>query len=92
MRKQLGRIETRAMLGMFGRLALAALILAGICVAGRYWLLADWAVQPFFEKLGYLLLTIAVAAAAFFLTAMALGVQELTAITAAVRRRLARRG
>lgn len=91
MRKQLGRIETSAMLGMFARLAVAAAILAAICVAGRYWLLADWAVQPFFEKLGYLVLTIAAAAVAFFLTAMALGLKELDALTAAVRRRLTRK-
>jgi putative peptidoglycan lipid II flippase len=91
MRKHLGRIETRALVGMFARLSVAALVLAAVCVAGKYWLLADWAVQPFFEKLGWLLLTIVVAAASFFLTAMALRLQDLDAITAAVRRRLSRK-
>jgi putative peptidoglycan lipid II flippase len=91
MRRHLGRFETRAMLGMLARLSLAALVLAGICFAGRYWLLADWAVQPFFEKLAYLLLTIAVAATSFFLMAMALRLNELETITAAVRRRLTRK-
>lgn len=90
MRRQLGSIETRAFARMLARLAVAAAVLAGVCLFGRYELLADWAVQPFFEKLGWLMLTIAVAAAAFFGTAMLLKLDELQSVTAVIARRIKR--
>jgi putative peptidoglycan lipid II flippase len=91
MRSHLGRLESRAMLGLLGRLALASLVLFGICWAGTHYLLGDWAVQAFWPKCLSLLLVIAVAGAGFFASANALGIAEVHDIVRAVRRRLGRR-
>jgi putative peptidoglycan lipid II flippase len=92
MRRHLGNLESRAMLGLLSRLAVASVVLAAICWAGAHFLLADWATQRFWPKLAALLCVIAVGAAAFFLTATALGIGELREITNAVKRRLRRAG
>lgn len=92
MRAHLGRLESRAMLTLLGRLALACLVLFGISWAGAHYLLAGWAVQAFWPKCLSLTLVIAVAAAGFFACANALGIPEVHDLVAAVRRRLSRRG
>jgi putative peptidoglycan lipid II flippase len=91
MRAQLGRLESRALLALLARLALASLVLLGLCAAGGHWLLSGWATQPFWPKSLSLLLVIAVGAAGFFASANALGIAEVHEITAALRRRLKRR-
>ena len=90
MRSHLGRLESRAMAALLWRVALAAAGLVLICVAGAHWLLAGWAVQPFWPKATSLVLVIAAGAAAFFGCASALGIGEVHDISAAVRRRLRR--
>jgi putative peptidoglycan lipid II flippase len=90
MRRHLRFLESRAMLRLLTRLALACAVLALICWAGAHFLLADWARQAFVPKLGYLLLTIAVAGAAFFGCAALLGVSEIREILRAIERRLRR--
>jgi putative peptidoglycan lipid II flippase len=91
MRSHLGRLESRAMLSLLGKIAVAGAVLGAICWLGMHYLLADWAQQAFWPKLAALLLVIAVAAAAFFACASALDIAEVHDITRAVRRRLQRR-
>ena len=90
MRSHLGRLESRAMLALLCKVALASAVLLGFAWAGGRWLLADWAVQPFWPKCGSLVLVIAGGAAAFFFCANALGIGEVHEIARAVRRRLRR--
>ncbi|HWW33527.1 MAG TPA: murein biosynthesis integral membrane protein MurJ [Steroidobacteraceae bacterium] len=92
MRAHLGRLESRAMAALLGRVALASLVLLGIAWGGGQLLLADWAVQPFWPKLASLTLVILCAAVAFFLCASALGITEVRELGRAVRRRLRRAG
>jgi putative peptidoglycan lipid II flippase len=90
MRRHLQFLETRAMLGLLGKIAVASVVLGAVCWAGSHWLLADWAAQHFWPKLMYLIATICAGALAFFSCASALGVGELVVITSAVKRRLRR--
>jgi putative peptidoglycan lipid II flippase len=90
MRAQLGRLESRAMLTLLAKVVLASAALFAISWAGAHYLLADWAVQPFWPKCATLTLVITTAAAAFFLCASALGIEEVHDIAAALRRRLRR--
>jgi putative peptidoglycan lipid II flippase len=92
MRSHLGRLESRTMLALLGKVALASAVLFIIAWAGAHLLLADWAVQPFWPKCLSLLLVIAAAAGAFFLSAGALRIGEVRDLAAGVRRRLAARG
>lgn len=91
MRAHLGTLESRAMLRLLGRIAVATSCLLAISWAGGHYLLANWALQAFWPKLASLLLVIGAAAGAFFLAASALGISEVHDITRAVRRRLQRR-
>jgi putative peptidoglycan lipid II flippase len=90
MRAQLGRLESRAMLVLLAKVALASAALFAVCWTGGHYLLADWAVQPFWPKCASLTLVILTGAAAFFLCASALGIDEVHDIAAALRRRLRR--
>jgi len=90
MRSHLGRLESRALLGLLGKVAVASAVLYGICWAGAHTLLADWAVERFWPKCASLLLVIAVGAAVFFAIANALGIGEVHEIRRAVQRRLKR--
>jgi len=90
MRAQLGRLESRAMLALLVKVAVASAALFAVSWAGAHYLLADWQVQPFWPKCARLVLVIFTAAAAFFLCASALGIGEVHDITAALRRRLRR--
>ena len=90
MRAQLGRLESRAMLTLLVKVAVASAALFAVSWAGAHYLLADWAVQPFWPKFVRLMLVILTATAVFFLCASALGIGEVHDITAALRRRLRR--
>ena len=92
MRRHLGYLESRAMLKLLARIAIASTVLWGICWAGAHVLLADWATQRFWPKLAALSAVIAAGAGAFLVCATALGIGELRDITNAVKRRLRRRG
>ena len=92
MRSHLGRLESRAMLALLSKVALASAVLLLASWAGAHFLLADWAVQSFWPKCLSLVLVIVLAAAAFFVTASALGIGEVHQIARAVHRRLRRAG
>ncbi len=92
MRSHLGRLESRAMLALLSKVALASAVLLLASWAGAHFLLADWAVQSFWPKCLSLVLVIVLAAAAFFVSASALGIGEVHQIARAVHRRLRRAG
>jgi putative peptidoglycan lipid II flippase len=91
MRRHLGGIDTGAFMGMLAKLIGPALVLAGVCVASKLWLLDDWATQPFAQKVGLLSATVAVAVAAFAASALLFRIRELDAIAGALKRRLGRK-
>jgi putative peptidoglycan lipid II flippase len=91
MRHHLKRLETRRMLAMLGKVAMAAAALAAICWASGHWLLAEWATQAFVSKLVLLLLTVVVGVLVFLGCGAALRIEELSALIDALRRRLRRR-
>jgi putative peptidoglycan lipid II flippase len=88
MRRQLGRLESRAMAMLLARVALASLALLAIAGGGKWLLLDGWPIQPFWPKLASLTLVIGCAAAAFFLCAAVLGIGEVRELTQALRRRM----
>jgi putative peptidoglycan lipid II flippase len=90
MRRHLSRLETRAMVRMFLKTAVASLAMVAVCVAARIWLLADWPTAAFLPKAAALLATIVAAGGVFFGLALVLRIEEIAPIAAAVKRRLAR--
>lgn len=87
MRRYTRRLETRQMLVAIVKICLAGALLALVCLAANSLWLDAWAEMRFFEKLGVLLATIAVGAAAFFGAAFLLRVSEANDIIDVVRRR-----
>jgi len=90
MQRQLGRLESRRMLLMLGKVALASLALIGLCGASSHWLLSDWEIQSFFTKLAALLGTVVLGAAAFVACGLLMRIEELTELLDALRRRTKR--
>jgi putative peptidoglycan lipid II flippase len=90
MRHRLRRLETRRMLLMLGKVAVASAALAAVCWASQHWLLAAWPTQAFASKLGSLLLTVVVGALVFLGCGAALRIDELHTLMLALRRRLQR--
>ena len=90
MRRELGRFESAALISLTLRVGAASAVMAAVCLASMHWLLPDWAATGFWLRLAWLLATIGVGGALFAAGATVLKVSELTAITAAFRRRLQR--
>jgi putative peptidoglycan lipid II flippase len=90
MRRHLNGLESRRMLVMLGKVAVAAAAMAAVCAASSHWLMADWATQSFLIKLGSLFGTIIVAALVFAGGGAALHIEEIKELQAAVKRRLRR--
>jgi putative peptidoglycan lipid II flippase len=90
MRRHLHGLESRRMLVMLAKVAVAAAALVAVCAASSHWLLADWATQAFLRKLGELLGTVIVGAAVFAGCGVALHIEELKELQRAVKRRLRR--
>jgi putative peptidoglycan lipid II flippase len=90
MHRHLGRLESRAMIWLLGRLAVASVALVGVCWVGNHYLLAGWAVQRFWPKAASLMAVIVVGAGAFLACATALRIREMQDIAHAVQRRLRR--
>ncbi len=91
MRRRVETLLTGLMIRTLLKVGVAGAVLALICWAGKNFLLADWAVQSFVMKGVWLLGTIVVAGAGFFVAAMALRIDEINAITAIVKRKLGRK-
>ncbi|HTB69079.1 MAG TPA: murein biosynthesis integral membrane protein MurJ [Steroidobacteraceae bacterium] len=90
MRRELGRFHSGALGSLTLRVGLAAAVMAAVCLASMQWLLPGWQATGFWLRLAWLMATIVVATAAFSVCASLLKVSELTAITAAFKRRLNR--
>ncbi|MGC1460343.1 MAG: murein biosynthesis integral membrane protein MurJ [Steroidobacteraceae bacterium] len=90
MRKELGRFHTLALGSLTVRVAGASGVMAAVCLGSTRWLLPGWEGAGFWLRVSWLLGTIAVAAVIFALCTSALKVSELTAMTAAFKRRMAR--
>jgi putative peptidoglycan lipid II flippase len=90
MRQELRRFYTGALVSLTLKVGVASAVMAAVCVASTRWLLPGWESTGFWLRLGWLLATILVATGAFAVCAMLLRVSELTAITAAFKRRLGR--
>lgn len=91
MRRFAGGLHSGTLLSTVGRLLLALLGLAAVCGAGRWWLLDDWALMPFWRQLLLLGATIGTAGALYFTLATLLRVEEAGEFFAILRRRFARR-
>jgi putative peptidoglycan lipid II flippase len=90
MRTQLRGLETRRLIELMGKVALACAALIAVCAASSRWLLADWPTQILLEKAAALLATVFVGAAVFGVCGALLGIEELNDVLAAARRRLRR--
>jgi putative peptidoglycan lipid II flippase len=90
MRRHLRRLESRRMLGMLGKVALASIALVALCAASSRWLLAGWATQPFVRTLSALLATVVLGALVFLGCGALLHIEELDELIGALRRRLGR--
>jgi putative peptidoglycan lipid II flippase len=90
MRRELGRFHSVALGSLTLRVGIAAAVMAAVCIASTQWLLPGWQATAFWIRLAWLLATIVVATLAFLACATLLQVSELTAITAAFKRRLNR--
>jgi putative peptidoglycan lipid II flippase len=88
MRRHLARLETRRLLRMLLKVALACAALAAVCALSQHWLLADWAWQSLLRRLCTLLLTVVAGTVVFIAAAAALRIEEISELTAALRRRL----
>ena len=90
MSRQLKGLETRRMLIMLGKVILAGAALAAVCAASSHWLLAGWQTYSFLVRLGALLVTISVAGLVFAGAGVALHIEELKELQAALSRRFRR--
>jgi putative peptidoglycan lipid II flippase len=90
MHRHLRGLESRRMLAMLGKVALASIALVALCAASSHWLLADWATQPFVRTLSALLATVVLGALVFLGCGALLHIEELDELIGALRRRLGR--
>ncbi len=91
MRRETQHLQTRALLATFGKLLIPTALLAAICWGARVTVLNGWEHFALPLKAAALLATIALAGGAFFGAATLLRVEEMTEITALVKRKLNRR-
>jgi putative peptidoglycan lipid II flippase len=90
MRAQLKGLESRRLLVLLMKVAVASGALVAVCAASSHWLLADWQQQSLAFKLCALLATVAAGAAVFTACGILLHIEELKELRGAVLRRLRR--
>ncbi len=90
MRGQLRGLQSRRMLAMLGKVAIAAAGLVAVCAASSHWLLAGWQTQGLVPKTGALLGTVVAGGLVFAGLGMALRIEELEEFTGLLKRRLRR--
>ncbi len=88
MQKHAGSLETGALLGLLGRLAIPLALLAGICWLSLQTMFYPGAHLPGWQKIFGVLLVIAVAAVVFFASAFLFRVDEVRDVVDLVRRKL----
>jgi putative peptidoglycan lipid II flippase len=69
-------LETRSLMASLGRLAIALVIMAAICLAARFTVLANWDQLRLWARILGLAGTVGVAAASYFFVTAKLGVEE----------------
>ena len=90
MRRETSALGGRELAVTLGKLAVAGGVLAAVCWSVEHWLAAGWVSIPFLPRAALLLGTIAIAAGAFFGTALLLRIEELEDIAGLVKRKLGR--
>jgi putative peptidoglycan lipid II flippase len=90
MHRHLRGLQSRLMLRMLAKVALASVALIAVCAASSHWLLADWPSQAFLSKVGALLLTVGLGVLVFVGCGVLLRIEELDGLMGALRRRLRR--
>lgn len=92
MRRRTQRLETRALVSMLARLALAAGALAAVCQIGQHSLLAGFGQRHFAAQAGRLGAVIGAGIAVFFGACYLLRIEEMREAVDVVGRKLRRRG
>ena len=87
---QLKGLESRRLLRLLGKLAVATAALVAVCEASSRWLLSDWQTQAFLTKLAALLGTVTLGGVVFVACGVLLHIEELKELQDALRRRLRR--
>ncbi len=90
MRQFVGDIGTRDLLGLLTKLAVAAAVMAGVCLLARHFLFPDLTGLTWARRAGGLIATVAAAAAAYLTATHLLRVTEAQDALALLRRRLSR--
>jgi putative peptidoglycan lipid II flippase len=90
MQNQLKGLESRRLLSMLAKLALASVPLVAVCAASSHWLLADWQHQALLPKIAALLVTVIAGAGLFAASGILLHIEELKELRDAFMRRLRR--
>jgi putative peptidoglycan lipid II flippase len=90
MQNQLKGLESRRLLSMLAKLALACVPLVAVCSASSHWLLADWQHQALLPKIAALLVTVIAGAGLFAASGILLHIEELKELRDAFMRRLRR--
>ena len=90
MQNQLKGLESRRLLSMLAKLALAIVPLVAVCAASSHWLLADWQHQALLPKITALLATVIAGAGLFAASGILLHIEELKELRDAFMRRLRR--
>jgi putative peptidoglycan lipid II flippase len=90
MQAQLKGLESRRLLLLLAKVALASAPLVAVCVASSHWLLADWQHQALLPKIAALLFTVSAGAGLFAAGGILLHIEELKEVRDALMRRLRR--
>jgi putative peptidoglycan lipid II flippase len=87
MRRQLSRLETRRMLSMLLKVAVACLALAAVCWASLYGWLGHWQQERFLVRAGQLALTVVAGGMVYVGCGLALRIEEMQELASILRRR-----
>jgi putative peptidoglycan lipid II flippase len=90
MQSQLKGLESRRLLLLLAKVALASAPLVAVCVASSHWLLADWQHQALLPKIAALLITVTIGAGLFAASGILLHIEELKELRDAFTKRLKR--
>ena len=90
MQTHLKGLESRRLLLLLAKVALASVPLVAVCAASTHWLLADWQHQALLPKIAALLVTVTAGAGLFAASGILLHIEELKELRDAFMRRLKR--
>ena len=90
MQSQLKGLESRRLLLLLAKVALAIAPLVAVCAASSHWLLADWQHQALLPKITALLVTVFAGAGLFAASGILLHIEELKELRDAFMKRLKR--